>query len=296
VAACAKHDKEFDGMIDPTAPETPVFSLVLPAYNPGAMAERSLRELQAFVDRQPRSWELIFVCDGCTDGSDVRLAELAGQCAQSVRVLRSARNRGKGYAVRLGLLAARGQYRIFTDVDLAYRLDMVESVAEQLLAGDDMVIASRSHPESEIVMAPGMENYLKKRKLQSVVFSNVARTLLGIRQRDPQAGLKGLSARAAVTVLPYVKCPGFGFDCELIVACKYFGIPIREVPIRVHYDHVVSTTRATTGLKMIGELWRIRKHWQKIRRDGPDYNILTSVSAGNIAALRRGRKRRRSLP
>ncbi|MEI8195361.1 MAG: glycosyltransferase [Phycisphaerae bacterium] len=270
----------------------PRFSLVLPAYNPGTRAEQSLQELLPFVARQPDPWELIFVFDGCTDGSDRRLQELTAKMPQ-VRVLRYARNRGKGYAVRLGLQQSRAPFRIFTDIDLAYRLDMVESVAEQLVAGDDVVIASRAHPESEIILAPGMENYLRRRKMQSLAFSAMARGLLGIRQRDPQAGLKGLSARAARTVLPYVKCPGFGFDCDLIVACKYFGIPIREVPIRVHYDHAESTTRATTGLKMVRELWAIRKHWQSIRQHGPKHNILATVTAADIALIRRNRKLRR---
>lgn len=271
---------------------TPRFSLVLPAYNPGARAEQTLTELVEFVGRQTDTWEIIFVFDGCKDGSDLRMQELVRDMGPNFRVIRYGRNRGKGYAVRLGMLQARGQYRIFTDIDLAYRLDMVEAVAEQLAAGDDVVIASRSHRESEIVAGPEMKSYLRKRKVQSLLFSTLARTLLGIRQKDPQAGLKGLSTRAAVTMLPYVKCAGFGFDCDLIVACKYFGIPIREVPIRVHYDHLESTTRATTGLKMIRELWSIRKHWNLIRKHGPGHNILTSVSAANIAALRRNRSRK----
>ena len=272
----------------------PRFSLVLPAYNAAAVADRAFAEVTAFLADRPQ-WEAIFVCDGCRDGSDLRLQELSDNSPLRIRTIRYTRNRGKGYAVRLGLMQAKGHYRIFTDVDLAYRLDQVQTVAEQLEAGRDVVIASRAHTESEIVAPGDIQTYLRKRKLQSLVFSTIAKSILGIRQRDPQAGLKGLSARAATTILPHVKCPGFGFDCELIVACKYFGIAIQEVPVTVHYDNLESTTSLKSSLSMIRELWAIRKYWAAIRHRGLTSSILTSISADNIQALRKRTRRTRRI-
>ncbi len=262
--------------------QRPLYSLILPAYNAAHLLDRTWPEVLKFVCANGGAWEAIYVCDGCSDGSDRELerraAGLPADAAGLIRVVRYRRNRGKGYAVRLGMLRARGQYRIFTDVDLAYRLDMVQTLAEQLAAGLDVVIASRAHRESAIEMADGMGGYIKRRKLQSLVFSTLARLILGLRQRDPQAGLKGLSARAAVGILRYVRCYGFGFDCDLLVACRYLGIPVREVPVRVVYDEAPSTTKLSSSLRMIRELWAIRKRWRRIRREGLEENVLAAAT------------------
>ena len=151
-----------------------------------------MAEIDAFAATH-RHWEIVFVCDGCTDGSAEKL-EAYYKGHRSVRVIRHTRNRGKGHAVRIGLFAP-GRYHMFTDVDLAYPLSMAETIGEQLAEGNDVVIASRSHPESQIEISDDMRKTMARRHSQSRVFSSVARRMLGIRQRDPQAGLKGFSAR-----------------------------------------------------------------------------------------------------
>lgn len=245
----------------------PKFSLILPAYNPGDILRTTWVQIESFAAKHPE-WEIIFVCDGCTDGTTETLTNLTQQTKLNIRMISYQPNRGKGFAVRLGMLRARAPYRIFTDVDLAYRMEEVLAVAEQLESGQHVVIASRAHRESEIRYSPDMAGYMRRRKLQSFVFSNLARTLIGVQNRDPQAGLKGLSAQAAETILPRLRCRGFGFDCELLVAAKHFGFSIREVPIVVVYDHGQSTTKFSTSLKMLKELWQIGRRWRKIRRTG----------------------------
>lgn len=279
-------------------PHTPqrVYSLILPTYNAGHLLDRTWPEVLDFVRAKNGTWEAIYVCDGSTDGSDRELerraAALEGDARGLVRVIRYSRNRGKGYAVRLGLLRARGRYRLFTDVDLAYRLDMVEILAEQLAAGLDVVAASRTHRESEIVLANGRSGYVKRRQLQSLAFSTLARLMLGLRQHDPQAGLKGLSACAAIGILRYVRCHGFGFDCDLLAACRYLGIPVREVPVRVVYDEMPSTTKMSSSFRMMRELWAIRQRWQHIRREGLEENVLAvaepAVNAQDSGGIRPG--------
>src|SRR5262245_17688730 len=98
----------------------PVTSLIFPTYNPGPILERSWRELEHFLRTTVHTWEVLFVCDGCTDGTPARLAKLSLSRPDCVRVLSYPRNRGKGYAIRLGLTATRGHWRIFMDADLAY--------------------------------------------------------------------------------------------------------------------------------------------------------------------------------
>ena len=79
---------------------------------------------------------------------------------------------------------------------------------------------------------------------------------------DSQAGLKGMTAAVAESLVPHLTCDGFGFDCELLTACARAGIPLQEVPVCVHYDGKTSTTSPQTGLRMLRELWRIRRTWR----------------------------------
>ena len=242
-------------------------SLVLPAYNPGPDVERAWRSVADFVaDRCRRGdpWEALFVLDGCTDGTPDRLERLAEQTGDPrVRVLAYAPNRGKGFAVRTGLAAARGSVRVFTDVDLAYSLEDVQRVAQTVRDGAAVAIASRAHPESRLELPAPALGYAYRRAIQGKVFGAIARLLLGLPQRDTQAGLKGLTASAAETLLPHLTCDGFGFDCELLTACARAGLPVVEVPVCVRYDSGTSTTSWKSGLRMIRELWHIRKVWRR---------------------------------
>jgi dolichyl-phosphate beta-glucosyltransferase len=237
-------------------------SLVFPAYNPGPLVERTWGEVKEFLRRAPGSWEVLFVCDGCTDGTPERLADLTRAEADRVRVLSHAPNHGKGYAVRRGLEAARGQWRLFTDVDLAYGFDDILRVAETLHAGADVAIGSRLHPQSRLLLPPTLQGYAYRRHLQSLIFSRLVRLLLPLTQRDTQAGLKGLSARAAQAVLPHLRCHGFEFDCELLTACARLGLEVTEVPVLVRYEDTVSTTNLRSMTRMVGELWKIRRAWR----------------------------------
>ena len=253
-------------------PEQGLTSLVFPAYNPGRVIERTWSELREFLRAAPGSWEIVFVCDGCTDGTPERLLELTREQMGQVRILSYSPNRGKGYAVRQGLLAARGQWRVFTDVDLAYSFEDILHVAGALRAGAEVAIASRLHPQSRLVLPPALQGYAYRRHLQSLVFSWLVRLLLPLTQHDTQAGLKGLSAHAVQMVLPHLRCPGFEFDCELLTACARLGLPVIEVPVCVRYENSASTTSLHGVGRMVRELWKIRrawKHWPELSPASP---------------------------
>ena len=223
--------------------------------------ETTWRELTAFLPNAPGRWEAIIVCDGCSDGSAEELQRLARGCAQ-VRVLSYAPNRGKGYAVRHGLLAARGAQRIFADIDLAYGFEDILRLARVLEGGADVAIASRTHPDSRVTLPVSLQGYIYRRHLQSLVFGALARWLLPLTQHDLQAGLKGFSARATELILPHIRCEGFGFDCELLTACVRNGLSIIEVPVHVRYEDEVSTTSLRTVGRMVQDLLRIRRAWR----------------------------------
>jgi dolichyl-phosphate beta-glucosyltransferase len=242
--------------------EPPITSLILPAYNPGPVLQRTWQAVQSFLARTA-NWEVIFVCDGCTDGSTERLTKYLSQAAGTVRVVSYFPNRGKGYAVRQGLAVAHGRWRVFTDVDLAYGFEDVVRVSGVLQDGADVAIASRTHPESLVTVPTRLQGYVYCRHLQSRVFSQLVRWLLPLRQRDTQAGLKGMSAATAKAILPHLTCDGFGFDCELLTAAQHFGLTIQELPVRVQYDDRTSTTSPLAIAAMVRDLWRIRAQWRR---------------------------------
>lgn len=239
-----------------------MFSLVLPAYNPGPTIVSTWHALADFLDGQPDPWEVVIVLDGCTDDTTSQLNRLPPD--DRIRVVSYPINRGKGYAVRTGLLAARGEYRIFTDIDLAYGFDDILRIADMLRQGAVAAIASRTHPDSELVVPPHLLGYAHRRQLQSAIFGWLARRVLPIRQVDSQAGLKGFTAEIIHHLLPRTTCDGFGFDCELLLALDRSAIPVIEVPVRVRCRDRASTTGVRSALAMLRELYQIRRKWKRI--------------------------------
>lgn len=238
-----------------------MISLVLPTFNPGSVVERRALAIRDALRFRPEPWEILFVCDGCTDGTPERLHSLLQEIGDTrLRVVAYPQNRGKGHAVRYGLTAARGRWRIFTDIDLHF-LDGLNEAIDSLKNGAELVIASRTHTRSEFVAPFSLLHYIYRRKMQSLAFSRVVRTILPIPFRDTQAGLKGMSASVADQILPHLRCDGFAFDCELLMAARKLGFRVCEVPVRVRYEDETSTTGSRTALRMVRELWRIRRDW-----------------------------------
>ena len=236
-------------------------SLVFPTYNPGPAVDATVSAALDLVRARPDPWEVLFVCDGCTDGTPERLDRLLDEAGDPrVRALSYPANRGKGYAVRVGLLAARGDVRLFTDVDLHY-FEAVPRVAAALRAGGRCVVASRYHPDSRLVLPFGLLPYAVGRRVQSWAFVRLVRTLLPVRASDTQAGLKGMTAAVAEAVVPNLACDGFAFDGELLAACGRYGIPVAEVPVTVRYDDASTSTGGLTAARMVRQLWRVRRRW-----------------------------------
>lgn len=256
-------------------------SLVLPAYNAARRVERTWHELRHFLRTAADDWEILFVCDGCTDGTPELLERLTRAEAGRVRVLAHAPNRGKGYAVRQGLRAARGRWRVFTDIDLAYGFDDIRRLIGALRAGADVAIASRTHPDSRMTLPPRLQGYAYRRYLQSWLFSGLVRFLLPVTQTDTQAGLKGLTASAAERMLPHLRTCGFEFDCELLTACACLGLRVAEVPVHVRYEDSASTTGLRSMVRMLRELLRIRRAWRTWRPDGEQL-VAPNRGAGGV--------------
>lgn len=240
---------------------SPLTSLILPAFNPGATLDATLARLAQFRAAAPEPWEIVLVSDGCTDGSALRMEQWASSQAPGVRVLHFDRNQGKGHAVKAGLLAARGQFRLFTDIDLAYDFSAIRRVAQTLWSGKPVAIADRSLPESQMLIPAALMVYASVRHVQSFLFNHLVRLLVRLPMGDTQAGLKGLRADVVADVVPLLECKGFAFDCELLAACTWRGWSVVSVPVTVRLESSRSTVQLRHTWDMVRALLTIRRRW-----------------------------------
>ena len=144
-------------MLAPTI-DVPALSLVIPVYNAADQLPATLKAVDTFATRYPGSVEVVFVDDHSTEVETQLILEDFCRQRGYARLLRNARNRGKGFSVTRGMVAARGKHRIFTDVDLAYPLDEVHKIVRELEAGSDVAIACRVLPESRYLMSTTLLN------------------------------------------------------------------------------------------------------------------------------------------
>lgn len=201
--------------------------------------------------------EWLIIDDGSTDAT----VEVARQClardtgAVSARLLRVERNRGKGYAVRAGLLAAHGRVSLFSDADLSTPIAETPKLVAPILAGEcDVAFGSRALDRSLIA-----ERQPWRREQSGRVFNRVVRLLTGLDFSDTQCGFKAFAADACRPVFRAATLDRFGFDVELLYVAQAAGLRLREVPVRwLHRDgSKVSILRDSLG--MLGEVRAVRR-------------------------------------
>jgi glycosyltransferase involved in cell wall biosynthesis len=220
-------------------------SLVLPAYNE---AERMPLALDAYLAALPDGAELLVVDDGSTDATS-RIAAAAAEGDPRVRVLRHERNSGKGYAVRTGMLAARGELLVFTDADGSYGPSEVTRVAEALEKAPVVIGARRA----ELAAGPLV------RRQASRWFNRAQRRVLGLPFEDTQCGLKGFSREAAAEVFGRARVDGFAFDAEALFLAGRLGLEVVEVPVVAQERDGSKVRLAVDAVRMLNDMRRIRR-------------------------------------
>jgi dolichyl-phosphate beta-glucosyltransferase len=239
--------------------DVPVLSLVIPVYNAADQLPTTLESVDQFVTRYPGHLEVVFVDDCSTEVETQLILEDFARRRDYARVLRNEKNRGKGFSVARGMLAARGRYRVFTDVDLAYPLDQVHRIVDELMNGADVAIACRVLPESRYLMSPSFFHYLYTRHLMSRAFNRVVQAFLLPGILDTQAGLKGFTAESAHLCFSRATIPGFGFDIECLYVAQQHGLSIKQTAVSFRYDDEPTTVRfARDSSKMLRDIWQVR--------------------------------------
>jgi dolichyl-phosphate beta-glucosyltransferase len=225
-------------------------AVVVPAYNEEARLGASLAELRAYLAAQPWSWEIRVVDDGSTDGTAGVVDALVTE--ERRIVLQREPHRGKGGAVRAGLLAARGQYRFICDADLSMPVHELPRFMPPALDDVDVAIGTREGAGARRVGEPW------SRHVAGRVFNTLVRWLLVPGVQDTQCGFKMFTGDAAEAIFPHVTVDGWAFDIEVLVIARRQGLHIREVPIEWHYRQESRLRMLRDGFGMLLELLRMR--------------------------------------
>ena len=239
--------------------ETPVgassgiyLTVVIPAHNEAGRIRSTLQRVREYLSNEPWRSEVIVFLDGCRDGtSEVVHDELDGH--PDTKILESASNRGKGYAVRAGMLAARGQFVVFSDADLSTPIEEVERLIDVLNDGNDVAIGSRALAGSDIrISQPRWRQELGR------MFNRLVRCFFISSIRDTQCGFKCFPGDVAQRIFSRQRIDGFGFDVEVVWIARKLGYRVTEVPV-VWSNHPVSSVHPVRdSLAMLLHLVAIR--------------------------------------
>ncbi|MCS6801641.1 MAG: glycosyltransferase family 2 protein [Chloroflexota bacterium] len=226
-------------------------SLVIPAYNEARRLPRTLAALARALAARPERCEVIVVDDGSHDGTAdvVRAARLPG-----LRLISYQPNRGKGYAVRTGMLSASGAIVGFMDADLSTDLAAIDTALREIAAGWDIVIGSRALPGAQIIVPQP-----RYRVVATRIFNLLQVAMSGVRgYADTQCGFKMMTAAAARDIFRRARIDGFMFDIELLFLAERLGYRVREVPVTWTNDPASRLRIVRDTARMFRDLARIR--------------------------------------
>jgi dolichyl-phosphate beta-glucosyltransferase len=233
----------------------PPFSVVIPCFNEAARIRQTLLlTLDRLAATAPES-ELIVVNDGSTDATGTSARQVLNQAKVATRLLENFPNRGKGAAVRKGLVAAQRPIGLFFDADLSTPLEEIPKVIEPIASGDvDVAFGSRALDRSLIgVRQPWRREYGGR------VFNLLVRIATGLPFWDTQCGFKAFRLEVCRPILGAARVNGFAFDVELLYLAQRAGLRIREIPVRWNHAEGSKIRLFHDGLQMLREVIALRK-------------------------------------
>ncbi|MFW5884837.1 MAG: dolichyl-phosphate beta-glucosyltransferase [Patescibacteria group bacterium] len=238
----------------------PSFSVVIPAYNEASREEQMrdhLVSIQEYFEKKDETYEVVVVLDGPTDNT-AELVKKYTSKIKNAKVIDRKENKGKGYSVREGLLAARGKYRLFTDMDGATPITMLDRFIPEIRDGADMVIGSRDLEESEIKV------HQPKWKELAGDFGNILIQFIGglYGIKDTQCGFKIFTQKVVEDVIPRTTVKRWGLDFEILIIGKKLGYEIKQVPVE-WVDSGDSTVGISGYLSTFKDLFKVK--WNLIK-------------------------------
>lgn len=229
----------------------PELSVIIPAYNEEDRLPQTLCRISSFIRQLPFATEVIVVDDGSTDHTAQVVAALAKEIP-NLSLVSNDRNRGKGFSVRHGMLAARGRIGLFTDADLSAPIEEMQKLLAALESAD-IAIGSRAVDRSLIEI-----HQSRWRELAGILFNWILRVLTGLPFRDTQCGFKAFAMPESRTIFEQQRIHDFGFDPEILFLAKRHGLRTVEIPVRWSHDPRTKVHVLRDSMRMLLDLFLIR--------------------------------------
>jgi putative flippase GtrA len=234
----------------PPAPGDVRLTVVVPAFQEAGRIGAAVGALRVALGEvaDAGGLEVLVVDDGSTD------ATAAEAAAAGARVVRLPANRGKGAAVRAGVLASRGRCVAFTDADLAYPPALLLDLLAAVEAGCDVAVGNRLHPRSRQDAPPS-----RLRTVSGRAFNLLTATVLLGQYRDTQCGLKAFRSDAARQIFSRTRLDGFAFDVEVLHLVERDRLSLAEVPVTLVATSGSTVRVAVDAVRMVGDLFKVRR-------------------------------------
>lgn len=230
-------------------------SIVVPAYNEEARLPATLARIAEYLADQAYSYELIVVDDGSRDNTKGVVESFAAAHPWArYETYPDGRNRGKGAAVRQGMLAAQGREMLFSDADLSTPIEELEALFKPIREGTcDISFASRGLPESKLAVHQPWY-----REAMGRSFNFVVRKVIGTKISDTQCGFKAFRGDVAHRVFASACVDGFGFDTEIVFIARKWKLRIAEIPVTWRHQDDSRVSPLVAPFQMLRELTLVR--------------------------------------
>ena len=233
----------------------PFVSIVIPAYNEVNRLEAGIRALREYLATVPWTYEVIVVVEKCEDGTlDLVLALTEG--VAGFQVIANRMHRGKGFAVRTGMLLARGEIAFFMDADLSTPLPEVDQFVARFAESPpvDVLVGNRQHAFSAILKR---QSFARRKMGQG--FNAIVRYITGMDLADTQCGFKAFRRPAREALFALQTIDGFAFDVELLLLAAGLGFKVGDMPVRWSNSPGSRLRIVRDSARMLRDAFRVRR-------------------------------------
>ena len=235
-------------------------TVVMPCYNEGTRIYKNIIETLTQVEKFCDSFRLIVVNDGSSDDTEYEIKRAMEQ-DNRIGLISYEKNRGKGYAVKRGMLAAKSEYVAFLDADLELPPYLLDGFMKKAEKGVDVVIGSKMHPDSQV-------EYPFLRKVMSTGYYWFMKLLFGMKLKDTQTGIKLFRTESIRPVLKMMRTTRFSFDIEILAIASKKGLSIEEMPVVVNFSRNKSDKSKislSSIYEMVRDSLRIKMYVSKLK-------------------------------
>jgi len=234
--------------------EHPYLSIVIPAYNEEKRIGRTLEGILEYFAKRNFPFEIVVVDDGSRDKTGEVVRSFINK-GFAIELITGERNRGKGFAIKTGMLKTRGDYALFTDADMSTPVEMFERFEPYMSRGVDVIIGTRKTRDSYVG-----KHQPFYRETMGKVFTLLSNSLLGLQVTDFTCGFKCFHSRTIEPVFGSQRIFGWGYDTEIILIASRKGFRVQEVPVNWFNDEATRVRLLKNVFTCLEELYQIYKY------------------------------------